>query len=77
MGAIKQLESEKYYLVQYDNKKISFFFKKYLDMKEEYFYFGQEIPYANFQDYIDSNKKYLNNEYWNEYFKKLRGNILN
>lgn len=75
MGAVKQLASEAYYLVQYDKQKLSFFWNKYSDMKAERYYFGQENPYANFQDYIDSNRAYLNSEYWKEYFKNLRGGI--
>jgi len=41
-------------------------------MKAERFYFRQENPYEDFQDYLEKNKSYLYAEYWKDYFQRLK-----
>ena len=41
-------------------------------MKAERFYFRQENPYEDFQDYLEKNKAYLYAEYWKDYFQRLK-----
>lgn len=72
MGAVKQLASESYYLVQYDSHQRAFFWKKYNQMKAERYYNGEQNPYECFQDYIDTNRSFLISKYWEDYFKNLK-----
>ena len=72
MGQVKQSINEKYFMTKYSKPKLSFFWAKYTDMKAERFYFRQENPYEDFQDYLEKNKAYLYAEYWKDYFKRLK-----